>query len=632
VTVLIDNESHEASLLGGQWDSSSGTVTRDTSQSHNGAASAYFDNTGTSSFLQKALTGKAATCRLYFRIKTDTSSANNLFQASNANGDAIIALRAGRLLRASVGATNGTATSALNLNQWYRIDVKVDSTGASTVLTWTLDGSAQSGATRSQTSVAFSNARVGLTGTSTAQLYIDGEKLTDSTADYPIGAWLDAVMADTTSVTESVSRTAQSFARTGADTITTVSESLARAARSVTRTASDTVSSLSESVARTAQSFARTATDTVTTVTESLARAARSVSRTAADTLATVSESVSRTAQSFTRTTTDTVTTVSESLARGAQSLSRTASDTVNALTETVTRSAQSLVRTSTDTIAAPSETFSRSPLSLVRLVSDAPGVLSEAFSRTLAFARAATDTTSVSDSMARALLFARAQADTLSPLTDTTARDSQAFTRDVADSPGVLSEAFSRAMSFVRTLVDTTAVSEAVSRVVSFTRTAADTLPTLDEIIEGGRLLVRAVADTVATLSDSFTRNAQNVVRTAADTLTTSDAFTRSLSIARTVTDTVPALTESLVRGALARVRGLVDTLAALSDHFKIPTRRLIGTATTSLRRSGSISVTSGVALTAVHADTAAASTSAATGTVAASITDTAEAEASLP
>jgi hypothetical protein len=126
--------------------------------------------------------------RFYYRIKTDTSGTATIIQGDNTSGSCQISARVGRKLRVQVvGGTASVDSAALNLNQWYLIDFKFDTSTGTTSIAWSINGAAQTGATRVQTAADTTSIRLGNTGTNTYQANFDAFKLTDQAADYPLG-------------------------------------------------------------------------------------------------------------------------------------------------------------------------------------------------------------------------------------------------------------------------------------------------------------------------------------------------------------------------------------------------------------------------------------------------------------
>src|SRR5690348_2327899 len=107
---------------------------------------------------------------IYFRPESGaTPSANTgILTWVNANGNGNITWLVAGGLRAGIGATVGAASAALTQNQWYRIDIKLDTSGATATLDWWLDGVYQYQVTNSQAAADVTTSRIGFNSAITA--------------------------------------------------------------------------------------------------------------------------------------------------------------------------------------------------------------------------------------------------------------------------------------------------------------------------------------------------------------------------------------------------------------------------------------------------------------------------------
>lgn len=157
--------------------------------SYEGLDSIYFDCTGAAKTNLWTVTGGARVIagRFYWRIKTDASGAASILQIDNTSASLTLDHRVGRKLRPRYGATTGTETAALNLDQWYLIDFLSRTDTGTASFAFSIDGVSQTGLTHAQTAADQTTFRLGNTGTNTYQDYFDALWLTDTAADYPLG-------------------------------------------------------------------------------------------------------------------------------------------------------------------------------------------------------------------------------------------------------------------------------------------------------------------------------------------------------------------------------------------------------------------------------------------------------------
>jgi hypothetical protein len=166
---------------------------------------------------------RAHTFRFYFRFAQDTSGSASIYQADCAPGSFVVQARAGRKLRLYVGGTTSADSPVLNLNQWYLIDGRFVSSAATATGDLQIDTIPLTQTTHAQAAADQTIVRVGNTATNTYIIHVDDWKLTDQSADYPLGA-LDDGIADAitatgtgaaTAATSSVKATAQRPTGTG---------------------------------------------------------------------------------------------------------------------------------------------------------------------------------------------------------------------------------------------------------------------------------------------------------------------------------------------------------------------------------------------------------------------------------
>lgn len=284
------------------------------------------------------------------------------------------------------------------------------------------------------------------------------------------------------------------------------------------------------------------------------------------------------------RTLTDTAEFVSDSVARVANKI-RTTADTTS-LSDAVSRVA-SKIRTVADSVpiggaggAFQSNAFQTNAFqtagqsdsivavkSIIRSAADTLGAISDSVARAITIVRSSVDTTSVTESVARVVSTVRTVADNVAGITDSVAR-SITVVRTALDTT-TLSESVARFVSMVRSTADTTSVSESVSRIANKVRTAADNVSGVtDSVVRGAISLLRATVDSVSGGSDSVSRIA-NKIRTVADTTTLTESVSRaSAALSRTASDTVSGISDTVSR-AITFVRSATDTLAGITDSI---------------------------------------------------------------
>lgn len=178
---------------GGIYNGVSLTPTPSTAQFANGAASVRIRE---DDYFRVDLTANAiAVCHFRLRIAAAPSSGEidiARFQDVASATDFAIGLQSTRQLRANWGFGNGVGTSsALNLDQWYRVEFYVDATINPWAVGWRIDGVAQTASPQPATgATTFDKFFSGMIGsvTSTADIYLDDMVVyTGTVGDYPPG-------------------------------------------------------------------------------------------------------------------------------------------------------------------------------------------------------------------------------------------------------------------------------------------------------------------------------------------------------------------------------------------------------------------------------------------------------------
>jgi hypothetical protein len=143
---------------------------------------------GVASQIFRAITQQAHTFRFYFRFVQDTSGSASIYQADCASGTFVVQARAGLKLRLYLGGTTSADSPAMTLNQWYLIDGRFVSSGTTATADLRIDTIPLTQVTRVQAAANQTIVRVGNTATNTYIIHVDDWKVTDQSADYPLGA------------------------------------------------------------------------------------------------------------------------------------------------------------------------------------------------------------------------------------------------------------------------------------------------------------------------------------------------------------------------------------------------------------------------------------------------------------
>ncbi len=371
-------------------------------------------------------------------------------------------------------------------------------------------------------------------------------------------------------ISDVLTRSAQAFSRTSSDAILSIGETLTRASKSLARTASDSLGVISDTITSTLV-FVRAASDSLQAISDSVTRGAQTFGRTISDSFASVGETLTRASQAFARSATDTVAAVTDTATRGSQALARSASDAISAITDTVSRSAQAFSRTSADALATVTDTVTRGAQAISRTASDAFSAVSDSVSRSAqSFTRTSSDAlTAISETLTGIRVLVRTATDSFAAISDSVSRDAQAFLRNGLDAlPGV-ADMVSRAQQVNRTASDAiSSLADTVSRAVIYSRSAVDAISAIsDTATRGAIALERTASDAVAAISDTASRAAQAVTRSASDF--------------------IASPIDMLTRGPMGFVRGLLDGLAGLLDTV---TGRVKRPATAYVVRQGSV------------------------------------------
>lgn len=169
--------------------------TQDLTVFHGGAASYLVDTSGgaNTSALQKTFTAtRMLVGRFYYRLATAPSGNNTIFTLVGPTNKAQFSVAsATRALRGVIGGTVVTGP-VLTVNQWYRIDFRIDTSGTTYTMDWQLDGVDQTQVTLgSQTAADITGVNWGCTSSQAAKGWFDDMDLSDTSGAYPLGALND---------------------------------------------------------------------------------------------------------------------------------------------------------------------------------------------------------------------------------------------------------------------------------------------------------------------------------------------------------------------------------------------------------------------------------------------------------
>lgn len=124
----------------------------------------------------------------YLRTAQRPGTTQNILTCGNPNGQAKLIMLASGALRIQFGSGATITSAVLNLNQWYRIDIVFDCSGATAQCQWQIDSVSQTTLNNTQAASDFTNFRLGLQGSTTALLYFDQLLAGNALGDYPLGA------------------------------------------------------------------------------------------------------------------------------------------------------------------------------------------------------------------------------------------------------------------------------------------------------------------------------------------------------------------------------------------------------------------------------------------------------------
>ncbi len=179
--------------LNSVWTTVSAGVATNSTVYHNGAYSYEFKSVAATQFLRKTMCSTVVVGTFAFYVASwNNNIEGQIMRVSNAAGSSFIALDSAavdhKLCARVYTGTRQYSASELVLGQWYVIDFKIDSTGATTTLDWKIDGVSQTQATLVQAPTPPTAIAFGVCDTAyTANLLFDDILYSTVSADYPIG-------------------------------------------------------------------------------------------------------------------------------------------------------------------------------------------------------------------------------------------------------------------------------------------------------------------------------------------------------------------------------------------------------------------------------------------------------------
>jgi hypothetical protein len=153
---------------------------------------------------------RAHTFRFYFKFVQDTSGSASIYQADCSPGTFVVQARPGRKLRLYVGGTTSADSPAMNLSQWYLVDGRFVSSATTATGDLQIDAIPLTQTTHVQAAADQTIVRVGNTATNTYIIHVDDWKVTNVSADYPLGAVEDGIADAVTATGTGAAATASS--------------------------------------------------------------------------------------------------------------------------------------------------------------------------------------------------------------------------------------------------------------------------------------------------------------------------------------------------------------------------------------------------------------------------------------
>lgn len=182
----------------------------------------------------------------------------------NASGNVNITSLSAGGIRGGVGATVGSATAALTVGQWYRIDTKIVVSGGTTTLDWWLDGVSQTQVSNAQADADITAFRIGINSAVTVTVSYMDHAESYTAGDAPLGQYRQRLNDLDTVVGANHSLGAGAFQKTGAVAITSgdstsqteLTEKPLSSSQFVTQTTVDATAFLEYPVADTSETVA----------------------------------------------------------------------------------------------------------------------------------------------------------------------------------------------------------------------------------------------------------------------------------------------------------------------------------------------------------------------------------------
>ena len=175
---------------GGIADAVSGTLSIQSTTKRSGSYALKINPSAAAGYWRKTIASSSViVCRFYINYTTFPSSNIALVRFGLASGGPwYIYIDSSKVLHAYYsGAANVTGATLSNTGQWYRIEVKLDVSGATHKFDWRVDGTDQSQATQAASATTCNSIGHGDSATGTYEAYFDDLAVSATSGDYPIG-------------------------------------------------------------------------------------------------------------------------------------------------------------------------------------------------------------------------------------------------------------------------------------------------------------------------------------------------------------------------------------------------------------------------------------------------------------
>jgi hypothetical protein len=171
------------------WDSITGVPAISTSTVRTGTAALRINPSAATLSLRKTIARRLLTMQVYFRFAVLPGANANFIRLVNASGTPVVACDNAGVITLKLGA--GTASASLgtiSTNTWYRLDLKVDTSGATATMTGKIDGGTEQTSSVAQTAANMTEISFGFSSAATCDVFFDDFIAGDTITEYPYGA------------------------------------------------------------------------------------------------------------------------------------------------------------------------------------------------------------------------------------------------------------------------------------------------------------------------------------------------------------------------------------------------------------------------------------------------------------